>query len=45
MKFFKQDTVWVGLVAGLGSVLAGALLVAAVFALTLFARCAAAGGV
>lgn len=32
MNFFKQDTVWVGLVAGLGSLLAGGLLVAAVFA-------------
>ena len=34
MKFFKQDTVWVGLLAGLGSLLAGGLLVAVVFALT-----------
>ena len=34
MKFFKQDTVWIGLVAGLGSLLAGGLLVAVVFALT-----------
>lgn len=36
MNFFKQDTVWVGLVAGLGSLLAGGLLVAAVFAVAGF---------
>ena len=33
-KFFSQDTVWVGLVAGLGSLLLCGLLIAAVFALT-----------
>ena len=33
-KFLSQDTVWVGLVVGLGALVVSGLLVAAVFAVT-----------